>query len=345
MSNTSPFSFQSLAQIRKRLLDLSSRNALLNYRFPKGKSVEIFNISPNMIQTKLFAGEKLALDTIDFPNEKQLKAYGHTDNTPFPSASDWAKYCGIEWSIELPNNDSKNNALTVMYPHHLSAIIKKINQENTLTLNETGSHILYLCLGFLVWQDGNQKRLAPLLTLPVNLESSTNRGKQTHYLVLKEDDGLINMTLSEKLKVDFDFRLPEWTENSTPESYFQAVQKLIEYTEPKLSIQRRACLALLNFSKQAMYDDLNPDTWQDCGGIDNHPILQELFNPQSIEYENNAMQNEYPIDEYNQEIHQTYPLIYDADSSQHSALIDAIAGKNLVIEGPPVQENRKPLPI
>ena len=30
-----------------------------------------------------------------------------------------------------------------------------------------------------------------------------------------------------------------------------------------------------------------------------------------------------------------YPLIDDADSSQHSALIDAINGKNLVIEGPP----------
>ena len=28
-------------------------------------------------------------------------------------------------------------------------------------------------------------------------------------------------------------------------------------------------------------------------------------------------------------------LFYDADSSQHSALIDALNGKNLVIEGPP----------
>lgn len=310
---------------------------MLNYRFPKGKSVEIFNISPNYIQTKLFSGEKLTLDTIELPNGKQLQEYGYeqTGNEPFPSANDWAKYCGIQWEKELPNDDKKTNALTVMYPHDLSAIIKKINQENTLTLNETGSHILYLSLGFLMWKDGNQKRLAPLLTLPVYLENSTNRGKQIHYLVLKEDDGFINMTLSEKLKSDFGFSLPEWTDNSNPESYFQAVQQLVEYTEPKLSIQRRACLALLNFSKQAMYDDLDPDTWQDCGGIDNHPILQELFNPQSIEHENNAMRNEYYIDEYNQEIHQTYPLIYDADSSQHSALIDAIAGKNLVIEGPP----------
>lgn len=30
-----------------------------------------------------------------------------------------------------------------------------------------------------------------------------------------------------------------------------------------------------------------------------------------------------------------YPIIYDADSSQHSAIIDAVKGKNLIIEGPP----------
>ncbi len=29
------------------------------------------------------------------------------------------------------------------------------------------------------------------------------------------------------------------------------------------------------------------------------------------------------------------PLIYEADSSQHSAIIDVLAGKNLVINGPP----------
>ena len=43
---------------------------------------------------------------------------------------------------------------------------------------------------------------------------------------------------------------------------------------------------------------------------------------------------EYLIDEMD-EIHIKYPLIDDADSSQHSALIDAVDGKNLVIEGPP----------
>ena len=34
-------------------------------------------------------------------------------------------------------------------------------------------------------------------------------------------------------------------------------------------------------------------------------------------------------------MHQTYPLIDDADSSQHSALVDVMRGEDLVIEGPP----------
>ena len=42
-------------------------------------------------------------------------------------------------------------------------------------------------------------------------------------------------------------------------------------------------------------------------------------------------------DEYDIDTHPKgdLPLIYDADSSQHSALIDVHEGRNRVIEGPP----------
>lgn len=43
---------------------------------------------------------------------------------------------------------------------------------------------------------------------------------------------------------------------------------------------------------------------------------------------------EHPIDHIPQ-IHDQFPIVFDADSSQHSALIDAVKGENLVIEGPP----------
>lgn len=334
MSNPNSFSFQSLSEIRKRLLDLSVRNALLNYRFPRGKSVEIFDISPDVILERLMSGKGLDLEYIDYPTEKELKELGYEELPQNLTATQWAKDQGRSWNKELPSDSTQVNPLVLMFADNLSAVIKKIRQENNLTLSETGSHVLHLCVGFLEWHDGSQKRLAPLLTLPIHIEATNKRGRSHYFISLKEDVGFVNLTLSEKLKFEFDLELSEWSDDSTPESYFRQVQHCIEY-ESKLSLKRRACVALLNFSKQAMYQDLNPETWQDCGGIENHPILQELFNSSSFEYDSQPMQEEYHIDEYNEEIHQTYPLIYDADSSQHSALIDAVSGKNLVIEGPP----------
>lgn len=332
MSNTHSFSFQSLTQIRNRLLDLSSRNPLLNYGFPKGKCLEIINISPNTLYEQLSSNTPLILSSVEPPTEKQLNEHGYEDT--IPTAIEWAQKCGLNTNKELPSG-SVNDLLIPLYTHALNTIVKKLNQENNLILGETGSHTLYLCLGFLEWHDGNNKRLAPLLNFPINIETQQNKGKLYHVITLKEDENFVNATLSEKLKSICEITLPQFSKENTPEYYFKSIKYLIEYIEPKLSVHSRACIALLNFSKQAMYNDLNPDNWQEYGGIENHSILQELFNSQSTEYENNSMRNEYSIDTYQQEIHQTYPLIYDADSSQHSALIDAIAGKNLVIEGPP----------
>ena len=81
-----------------------------------------------------------------------------------------------------------------------------------------------------------------------------------------------------------------------------------------------------------MYRDLDPKTWPAGQSIAQHPLVRELFegskNPE-IE-----LAEEYPIDA--PELVKDVPhLIRDADSSQHSALMHALRGQNLVIEGPP----------
>ena len=48
------------------------------------------------------------------------------------------------------------------------------------------------------------------------------------------------------------------------------------------------------------------------------------------DYEGEMFPPEYDVDDGHE-----LALIYDADSSQHSAIVDALKGKNLVIEGPP----------
>ncbi|MCG8550680.1 MAG: AAA domain-containing protein [Desulfobacterales bacterium] len=100
-------------------------------------------------------------------------------------------------------------------------------------------------------------------------------------------------------------------------------------------------LTLLNFSKLLMYLDLDPNRWPKGTNIINHPLVAQFLNDYDPDAQDEdspdeslGFGEEYPIDEL-REIHTKYPLIDDADSSQHSALIDAVDGKNLVIEGPP----------
>ena len=70
---TSPeFAFDSLENVRKRLLDLTTRNALLSYRAPKGKSLPIFGISPNQIFETLNQNELLQFEPVPMPSEKEL---------------------------------------------------------------------------------------------------------------------------------------------------------------------------------------------------------------------------------------------------------------------------------
>jgi len=89
-----------------------------------------------------------------------------------------------------------------------------------------------------------------------------------------------------------------------------------------------------------MYLDLDPTCWPEESNIIDHPVIRLLLaglNSEDFEEEsagNFGFGVEYLIDEM-EGIHNTYPLIDDADSSQHSALIDAVNGENLVIEGPP----------
>ncbi|HTF68042.1 MAG TPA: AAA domain-containing protein, partial [Edaphobacter sp.] len=98
------------------------------------------------------------------------------------------------------------------------------------------------------------------------------------------------------------------------------------------SIRRHVTLALLSFGKLLMYRDLDPKTWPAGQRIAQHPLVRELF--EGSKNPDIALAEEYPIDA--PELVKDVPhLIRDADSSQHSALVHALRGQNLVIEGPP----------
>jgi very-short-patch-repair endonuclease len=270
-----------------------------------------------------------------------------------PTAEEWAKHKRISTSYEVPepygepeSQHADNNIQTLLYPYELESKLKSLQQTSESAIQEMGANILYFAFGFLEWYDSGQDnaRIAPLFLVPVRLnKESLNPNTNTYEYTVQYsgEDIIANLSLREKLREDFGLALPDLNEESSPEDYFDQVNRLIEINQPKWRVRRYVSLALLNFSKLLMYLDLDPDRWPAHKNIIDHKLVSGFLsgyddgtNREDEGAGDLGFGEEHLIDEV-VDIHSKYPIIYDADSSQHSALIDALDGKNLVIEGPP----------
>lgn len=358
--STTKFAFDSLGAIRKRLLDLSGRNSLLNFKHPKTSCVRIIDELPNQIYDELLNGKKFIFIPVPEPTELELIKAGFIRNDPvtnnrissgYPSVEQWAKHLGLVTSFDLETTDLENpeakhqdtNLQTLLYAPDLEARLRSIRGSAKSAIEESGTNILYLTLGFLEWYENKESdvsRLSPLFTLPVHIDQADIDRKLGvyRYTIQLKDDGLIsNITLREKLANDFGLILPTIEDETSPESYYQVIEETILKHQPKWKIRKQVSLILLNFSKQAMYEDLDPKNWPENENIEQHPLIQKFFSSNtetdtgssSFSYE-----DEYLLDEIDN-VQDLFPLIYDADSSQHSAIVDVVNGNSLVIEGPP----------
>lgn len=356
---------EALEHLRRRLLDLTGRNRLLNFRPPKKRSLRVIDELPDQIVSTLLAGEEMRFRAVPEPTEKELVRAGYLrcdsqTGEPVrlrgdPSAKQWAEYLGLATSYEVPCAADSNGARkhtdkviqTLFYPFELEAHLKALFQAGESAIQEMGTNILYLAVGFLEWyesKDSQIEHLAPLLLVPVRLHKGRlHPATRTYdYTITYSDEDLVpNLSLREKLRIDFGMALPRLGGNTVPEAYLHKVQSLVKKTHPRWCVRRYITLALFNFTKLLMYLDLDPKSWPRKSNIVHHPVVSQILSravptdpAEASSSESLGFGEEYPIDEI-ESVHADYPLIDDADSSQHSALIDAIDGKNLVIEGPP----------
>lgn len=356
---------ETLEQLRTRLLDLTGRNRLLNFHHPKKSSLRVIDELPNQIVATLLSGEEMQFSAVPEPTEDDLVNAGYlsrdtrTGNLARlrepPGAKEWAEHIGLATSYEVPTvsdsvgygKHSDKVIQTLFYPFELEARLKALRQASESAIQEMGTNILYLAVGFLEWyesKDSEAAHLAPLMLVPVALHKGRlNEDTRTYeYTVThSSEDLLTNLSLREKLRVDFSMALPDLDESTTPEDYLRSVHDLIDKLQPRWRVRRYISLALFNFSKLLMYLDLDPGSWPTERDISNHPVVSQILLRRStrdvgcdVGAESLGFGEEYAIDGI-ESVPAKYPLIDDADSSQHSALIDAVDGKNLVIEGPP----------
>jgi superfamily I DNA and/or RNA helicase/transcription elongation GreA/GreB family factor/very-short-patch-repair endonuclease len=334
----------ALEQLRLRLLDLTGRNRLINLKHTPGKAMQFVQGTPAELYAKLVEGNsKAAVNILGLPEPLKRDWIEKNGRLQRPEPREWAakKDIPLSYDIDDPEDDEGDSFLrALLYPDDLAKHLRKIEREANLAIEETGANMLFLVLGFLEFPDqknSDKNFVAPLICLPVSMSKKEVGGEQQFSLQFTGDDISDNLSLREKLRNDFGLHFPELDDEQIDvEAYFEEVKDVID-KRPNFSFRNRVSLCLLSFSNMLLVRDLDPSKWpevKDKNALLDHPIVREVFEGSTKEGAGGieiAKEHDVESGEANK-----IALVYDADSSQHSALVDAlILKKNLVIEGPP----------
>lgn len=334
----------ALAQLRLKLLDLTGRNRLINFKHTSGKSLQFVEGHPVAIYQKLVeANNKASISVLGLPEPSRREWIERNGRLQRPEPRDWAKSADVSASYDISGAgeySDESNVRALMYADDLAKHCRKIEREAILAIEETGANMLFLVLGFLEFpdqRDSDKTFTAPLICVPVSLQKKEVAGIQQFSLQYTGDDISENLSLREKLRNDFGMVLPELAEDQIDvNGYFAETQAIIN-EQPGFALKHRVSLCLLSFSNMLLVRDLDPTKWPSNGdenSLLNHPIVREVFEGRADEGGAGlSLAEEHLVEEGSGA---SIPLVYDADSSQHSALVDVLSlKKNLVIEGPP----------
>ena len=180
---------------KRKLLDLSLRNRLLNFR-PSKSTVPILCANPAKLEDALAAGAKLGVRSIisvvnpkDPRNQQILQARYQTD----------AVKGVLEEALAV------NEVYSELSEEDLSARLTGIYRSARSAFEEGGANTLFLAFGFLCWSETtNTEKVyrAPLILVPVSLE---RRSVQHGFsLLIHDDEARINSSLLEMLRQDFE---------------------------------------------------------------------------------------------------------------------------------------------
>lgn len=258
--------------------------------------------------------------------------------------SEIAQRAGLNPSFDLPSpsvggtyKHHEDNAIqTLMFRDAMNATLSKMRENAKLSLEESGVNTIYCAFGFLEWYDADSSDTAlhaPLILMPLTIDKELVRGEY-HYTVSSSGEDIeSNVALAERLQRDFRIKLPKFDEELGVEEYWRQVADAVR-NQPNWKVRRWITFGLFSFSRIAMYKGLDPDAWPTPGSLGSLPLLQKILAGAERQSSGHTYAEERDT-ESAPDHHERPALIADADSSQVSAVLDVLDGKNTVIEGPP----------
>jgi very-short-patch-repair endonuclease len=312
---------------RRKLLDLTLRNRLLNFRDTK-KTLTLLCPDPSLFEDMLAQGESFQIR----PRPADLGAADPRDTAVHLRRTGED---GVEALLAEEMKARRIHGDTTL--GDLERRLVEIYRAARLGLEEGGASALYLAVGFLVWYESKsseKRRLAPLLLIPVELHRKSAR--QGFALRQGDDDPRINVTLLELLKQDHGLTIPGLDPLPEDESgldvplILRSVRKAVRDID-RWDVVDDVRVGLFSFAKFLMWRDLE----ERADDLMKNPVVDHLVNRPDEPFDTGGMSMPR-ADFLDDELAPTdtfCPL--PADSSQLAAVVAASQGMSFVLEGPP----------
>jgi len=315
-----------LSKWKSKLLDLTLRNRLLNFK-PTKSTLQF--VAPDLagMEDALSDGSEFRIRPLPpiMEGKDPRMAQVHADRGGRTPLDDMA--------IEALAN---KELLAKVSQEALDGNLLTIFSAARTGLEEGGANTLYLAIGLLRWTEAEKAEsvhLAPILLIPVSLQRQSVRSG--FRLTRHDDEAIVNPTLLQMLKHSFEIRTGG-LEVIVPDDKGIDVEKVLQSFRlavreiPKWEVLEQAHLGIFSFTKYLMWKDLQDRTEQ----LKGNRVVKHLIDNPGQAFARDEKDGDFErLDDSHRPQDILAPLL--SDSSQLKAICVVDAGRDLVLEGPP----------
>jgi very-short-patch-repair endonuclease len=313
-------------QWKSRLLDLSLRNRLLNFRETKS-TLHILSASPESVEDELAAERELSL-------QPKPRLMGENDPR---NQETYTKQQRSDALAEHLQEELKHGRLhtNLDAPEHSRRLTDLFRAART-ALEENGTNTLFASVGLLEWREAEHSDrvfCAPLLLVPVELKRKSVL--EGFFLRRIDEETRLNVTLIEMLRQHFRKEIPGL--DPLPEDHsgvdvalvFRIFRDAVRDL-PGWEVKTEIWLGQFSFTKFLLWKDL-ADRLED---LTRNRIVHHLVREAGMPYPNPP--EDISPKQLDDQFHPREIFCpRSADSSQLAAVMAAAAGHDFVLEGPP----------
>lgn len=308
----------------RKLLDLSLRNTLLNFRVTKN-CIQLLVSSLSQMEDALSSGEEFQI--MHCPAD--LRG-GLRDNKIFETENNESMLDAL-MSTEFANHRIR----TLLDESSLAYAVKSLYRTAKISMEENGANTLYLAMGFLKWYESDiseKARYAPLILIPIEI---VRKSAQKGYVIrIRDEETQFNVTLLEWLRTEFGLTVTGLDPLPTDQSgtdinlVFNIVRQAV-MGKSRWDVEELAFIGVFSFSQFIMWNDMR----NRVEDLKQNKVVASLMSGVMEWTPEGSFPDVKSLDESVSPLEVAVPV--SADSSQMAAICAAGKGNSFVLHGPP----------